>query len=595
MIELAFIQEFGILFLIIVGVSFLVKLIRQPIIIGYVIAGLIFSLILAENNTTGSQVIILAELGITFLLFLMGLEFDFKSLKYLGKDILIVTAIQSAIYFVIIFVISTLFKFSITETIYLTLLFMFSSTLLVAKWIEDKKETDTLHGKMVLGILIMQDLFAIIAMTFLSVMNEKSVVKILLAPVEGIVLLLIAFIFAKYILNRLFRIASRYPELLFIFSLGICFVFVEIAPLLGYSSTIGAFLAGVTIANTIYKDDVSSRLKPLIIFFNMLFFVGLGFQIKFDMESSMILFIALLGVLSLVLKPIVSYLTLKMRGYDPKTSFISGLYLAQFSEFGMIIILIGVSSGAIGNHLLSTSIILIVVSMIISSYLIKYSKEIYLKFEKHLLKIDGIFPKKKIEGSVEVIDDYNILFFGYYELNKELISKLKTVGKKILVIEDDPANIALLKLEGLNYAYNSISNPEFFGCIKFDKVELVISNLVDVDENKMIIKHLKQSNPKATAIVTARSLKDSLELYDHDADYVIYLSHLNDQQVSVLLEDYTTDINHVIDKKIRDIAKLKEIEQKRKEVSLDNDLILDINTFIDNLSKKNNKHHSTKK
>jgi Trk K+ transport system NAD-binding subunit len=162
------------------------------------------------------------------------------------------------------------------------------------------------------------------------------------------------------------------------------------------------------------------------------------------------------------------------------------------------------------------------------------------------------------------LHEYNIIFFGYYDLSKDIFSKLEGMGAKILVIENDPANIELLKESKINYVYNSVTNPYFFNDLDFRKINLIVSNLIDFDDNIMIIKRLKKDNPSAHVIVTAKSLKDSLKLYDNDADYVIYPTFVNEQQVSVLLEDYTTDINKVLSKKIADIAKLKEKEEKQE-------------------------------
>lgn len=578
-----FIHDFAILFLTIVVFSFLVKVIKQPIIIGYVLAGLFFSFMITDPSRSG-QIIILSDLGIMFLLFLMGLEFDLKSLKHLGKDILIVTAIQSVIFFGIAFALGLAFGFDLVTCIYIGILFMFSSTLLVAKWINDKKESGTLYGKIALGTLIVQDVIAIIALSFLSVIQEKSIIKIVIAPLTGIALLLIVVLFARYFLNHLFRIAVRFPELLFIFSLGICFLFVIIAPLLGYSETIGAFLAGLVIANTLYKNEVYTRLKPLIIFFNMLFFVGLGFQINVGLSLKLVVFIIILCLLSLVIKPIVIYWTLKKRGYDLKTAVITGLNLAQLSEFGIIIIAGGVTSGVVGKEIGAIAIISIILTMICSSYLIKYDKIIFKKFEPHLRKLDERFiPKKAMDSNFEKILEYNVIFFGYHDIGKELFAKMSSMGKKVLVIESDPSNIEAMKKEGIPYMYNSINNHDFFDNISFSKADLVISSLIDIEDNKIIIKHAKESNSKSTVILSAKNLKDSLELYNFGADYVICPTYLNEQQVSIVLYDYATDIKRLLVKKTRDFAKLKEIEKKRNEIAEKNKFF-DIDTLFRQLS-----------
>lgn len=582
----SFIHDFGILFLIIVFFSFIIKIAKQPIIIGYVIAGLFFSFYLTDPSRS-EQIVVLSELGITFLLFLMGLEFDLKSLKYLGKDILIVTIQQSLIFFGLAFGIAKLFGFSIISSVYIGILFMFSSTLLVAKWIDDKKETNTLYGKITLGILIVQDVIAIIALSFLSVIQEKSIIKIFIAPLTGIALLVIVVLFARYALNWLLKFTIKYPELLFIFSLGVCFFFVEIAPILGYSETIGAFLAGIIIANTAYKNDVYTRLKPLIVFFNMLFFVGLGFQINTTMTLNLVLVIALLCLLSLTVKPFVIYYTLKRRGYDIKTAFITGLNLAQLSEFGSIIIMSGIASGVINGGVNAIAVISIILTMILSSYLIKYDKQIFKYFEPHLKKIESKFKDEDFEkmGDHHKVSNHNIIFFGYHDIGKELYSKIDKMGKKLLVIENDPQNIEILKKEKVAHIYNSVNNPDFFEKIDLSKSELVISSIIDIEDNKMIIKQAKRHNAKCTVIVTAKSLKDSLDLYANNADYVICPFYLNEQQVSVLLEDYTTDINKVITKKINDITQIKEIERKKLE-NRKASAFLDIDSFFKRISKK---------
>jgi Kef-type K+ transport system membrane component KefB/Trk K+ transport system NAD-binding subunit len=560
---LSFIQTFGILLITITILSFIVKLLKQPIIIGYVLSGLAFSFFFLEDSGVHEQVIIFSEIGITFLLFFMGLEFDFKSLKFLRKDIFIATLWQSIIFFAMAFGIASFFGFTLIEKVYLSVLFMFSSTLLVAKWVADKKEMTSLHGKIILGTLIIQDLFAIIILTAFSVLKENSLNRILLVPAGGIALAVLAFLFARYFLNFPLRLGSKYPEFLFILSISVCFIFVELAILLGYSSTIGAFIGGLVLANTIYKIDMVSRLKPLIIFFNMLFFVGLGFQIKLDMGLEVILFIAALAVMSLLLKPIIIHITLRRRGYDMKTSFLSGLYLSQLSEFGIIIIAGGLASGMISAGISSISIIAVILTMVLSSYLIKFDKVIYKRFEKSLLKFDKKFIAKEV--TMEKSDlKCNVLFFGYYDISKELLSKFQELGKKIVVIENDPENMALLRQEGIRCVYSSVNDPEFFDHINFEKVELVVSSLTDVDDNKLIIRKIKKNNPKAVIIVTAKHLKESIDLYNNDADYVLYSSYLNEQKVSVLLEEYTADINKLLEKKVDEMARLKEKEEKIK-------------------------------
>ena len=575
-----FLAQFGMLILIIVAISFVVQLLRQPIIIGYVLAGLLFAVFFGTQAGLSEQISLLAELGITFLLFLMGLEFDLKSLKYFGKDVLLVTVWQSAIFFGLGYLCAAVFGFTGNEKIYLAILFMFSSTLLAARWLGDKREQSTLHGKMVLGILIVQDIFAVIAITVLGMLQQQDLLTIGLAPLKGVLLLGIAFFLARYALNPVLRIASRFPELLFTFSISVCFFFVEIAPILGYSTTIGGFIGGIVLANTIYKTEIISRLKPLVLFFNMLFFVGLGFQMHIALDAHMIAFLVTMVAATLLLKPIVVYVTLRIRGYDPRTALSTGIYLSQLSEFGIIIVGTGIASGAIPAQLGAMSIIMVILSMILSSYGIKYDHQLTRILAPHIQKWD-LFRLERSKAIAE-IPPASILFFGYSELGQELMTKLHLLGKRMLVIEHDPENIAVLEREKIPHRYNSIYNPELFEHLRLDRAELIISNLTDTEANMLITKHAKAANAKVIVIVTARDPNDALTLYDHAADYVIYPSYINEQHVSILLEDYTTDINKVISKKVTEIMKLQE-RQRHIAATHRTKLSQDIDVFLSRL------------
>jgi Trk K+ transport system NAD-binding subunit len=217
--------------------------------------------------------------------------------------------------------------------------------------------------------------------------------------------------------------------------------------------------------------------------------------------------------------------------------------------------------------------------MTISSYLIKYESLLFGYFGNNLKKIDVLFKSKKNEEESKNLKGYNIIFFGYYDLGKEFFSKLEGRGKKILVIENDPQNIRLLKNEKIPFVYGSIYNPYFLDRIDFNNVEIAVSSLVNAEDNKLIIKTIKRNNPKTIIIATAKSVSNSLELYDTGADYVIYPSYLNEQNVSVLLEDYTLDINRIISKKIEDVEKLKEKEERIKSANK----VFDINDFLKKL------------
>jgi Kef-type K+ transport system membrane component KefB/Trk K+ transport system NAD-binding subunit len=589
-----FLQEFGFLFIIVIALAFLVKLLKQPIIIGYVLSGACFAFFFAKEELMGEQLMLLSTLGITFLLFLMGLEFDLKGLKFLGKDIIYAVSMQSLIFFSSAFLLSLFFPFTMLERVYLSVIFMICSTLLVAKWVDDKKETQTLHGRLILGTLIFQDIIAILAITLLAIAGEGSPIAMAKIPLGLILMLVFGWLLSRYLLTPALRFASKHPELLFGLGLAICFIFVELALRLKLPETIGAFMAGVILANTIYKADVASRLKPLITFFTILFFVGLGFQLDFTLEPQVLLFSGLLVVLSFVVKPIITYLTLRLRGYDPKTSFLVGVDTSALSEFGIIVVAGAVASGIVGEWVLSVAIMSSIASMIVVSYLNKYDKKLWKICEPFVLKFDRMLSHKNVDAQPSILVA-NAVFFGYYQFGKDIVETLTKQGKSIVVIENDPANMEILKAEGVNHIFSTVNDPEFFEMTKFAYVEVVVSNSKDVDENIIILTTLKKEHPHALFIMTSKSVKDAVILYDAGADYVIYPTYVNEQQISILLQDYATDLTKLLERKSKEVSKFKEIKEASKSDFFDVDFFFDSmhkdgpDTFIFNLFNKKKK------
>ena len=219
-------------------------------------------------------------------------------------------------------------------------------------------------------------------------------------------------------------------------------------------------------------------------------------------------------------------------------------------------------------------VIALLASLLFSSYLIKYSGSITHLLMPLLRRLDRFFGNRYVSEMPD--SGYSIIFFGYHDLSNDILEKLRKSGKKAIVIEHDPEKIEILKKEGYSYIYNTVNNNEFFENISFGQVELVISSLTDLNENRMILEALKRKNPSARAIMSAKSLKDSLALYDMNADYVLFTSYLNNQQVSVLLEDYTSDVGRILSKKVLDQAKFREIEKKRSEAQKNFDISLDL-------------------
>ncbi|MEK6808685.1 MAG: cation:proton antiporter, partial [Nanoarchaeota archaeon] len=558
----AIIYDIGIVVIFSAIIGFFIKFLKQPLLLAYIIAGFVIGPHFLNYISDQQTITTISELGITFLLFIVGLDFNIKKIKEANKGVFITGIIQVIMVFLIGFFIASWFKFNIMESAYIGLILAFSSTLLIVTILSDKNELDTIHGRIIIGILVLQDIIAILALSVLSDIQTISIFGIISSLAGGLILILTAFLSGKFILKQLFDFAARFPELLFIFSIAVVFFFSFFAVSLGLSMPIGAFIAGIIIANMPYSFELIGKVKPLSNFFNALFFVGLGMQIAPKFNDILIPMAIMLGV-ALVIKPLIILVANLIIGYDAKTSFTTALNLGQISEFSLILASQGLFLGHISNNLFSLTIIVTVVSMTLSSYLLKYEKAIYYKLRTPL----KFFEKNMKEHQNQTVNQLikaEVVVNGYRNIDTELLKTFSEHKKSFVIVDNDPNIINNLRYNAVSCIYGDIGESEIFNKIAFDSVEIVISTIADFESNLFLIKKLRKGNKKVIIIVTANKVKESLGLYESGADYVIIPSLITEKYVAVLFEDFSKNLNSIITKKL---SHLEELKKKQLELN----------------------------
>ncbi len=581
------IRDIGIIIVFAALVGIIVKYFKQPMIIAYIFAGLAigpFGLNFINNQET---IISLSELGITFLLFVVGLELNINKLREVGRVVLIAGSLQIFLTFIFSIGIIKLTGFTLIESIYLSVVLAFSSTLLVVSLLSEKKEIDTLHGRIIVGILVLQDIMVIVALSLLSNITNFSVLYIPSYLGKGMLLLFIAFIMSKFLLNKLFDFAARYQELLFVTSLALCFVFTMIASYLGFSVSIGAFLAGIMIANLPYSLDLTSRIKSLAVFFNALFFVSLGIQIVPNTIKNVFAPLMVLLGITFLLKPFIVILLVQAFGYDKKTAVYTGIGLGQVSEFGLIVVAQGILLGHIPNSMLSLTILLIIISMTISSYIVKYSLSLYHRYFEKMTFLERYF-KPKQQPLEAVRTDAEVIVYGYENLEPSLIERFREAKKDILIIDNNPSVIRNLNAQKMNCIYGDISQLDVLEKVNFEKAQIIISTIPDIFNNMVLIKKAREQSKKSVIIVTAHKVKDSLDLYHEGADYVVLPNYLGEKQVSIVVESVNRDINSIVNSKLNHIEELRKKEYQQRKLYEQDTTMVEIDTFLKNITSKIN-------
>ncbi len=514
--------------------AYIAKMLKQPLIPAYVLAGLITGPLFLGLIRSHELIYAFLEIGIAFLLFAAGLEISFKKIKEANlKKILFIGLLQVVLIFGITYLTKGWFGLSSVQAVYMGIILAFSSTMVDIKLLSDIGELVTLHGRLVLGVLLLQDLVAIIAIALLT-SGELSMMPVIytLLKLGGIVL--VAFLLQKFVLGKVFKFAANSPELLFICSLGVLFLFIILSYVSGISIAIGAFIAGISLANSPFKSELESRISPIKDFFSILFFVALGMQIVFtgiDQHIGLLIYLILGAVL---LKPVITYLLLRVGGYQPRTSSQTSISLAQLSEFSLIIGIAGVSMGALSNELLSTVILATVITMSVTPYFIEKKDSIY-KVLTRLSKGKPLFP---VRENIEY-DDENpkeILLIGAHRMGAVLLGELmKKNKKKLIVMDHNPEIIHALTNKKVACLYGDITSPEILDKINLGKIKLVISTIPDYDANLHLLRSVKAENPKAEVILTGSRISETIDLYEAGADYVITPKVISGEKVLAIM------------------------------------------------------------
>lgn len=541
-------------------VSYIVTLFRQPIIIGYIVAGIVAACIIETGylSITGSSEIIntFSQFGIAFLLFIVGLHLNPRVIKEIGGSSLVIGLSQMALTFAGGFLASHyLIGYNIITSAYVGIALMFSSTIIVMKLLSDKRQLDSLYGKIAIGVLIIQDLVAVAVLMFASSMaGEANLTSFAVkSVVGGGALIGILFLFGYFILPRFTNSIARSQELLFLFSIFWCFLVAALFEFIGFSIEIGALIAGVILSISPYSTEISAKIRPLRDFFLIIFFIILGLNLNLSGIRSVILNAAILSLIALMLKPLILMALMALFGYTKRNNFMLGTTLAQISEFSLIVIAMGVALNHITPEVLSTLTLTAIITITLSTYMIDYSTEFYNKISN----IISVFERKKIRKERKIKKDYDAILFGYNRIGFNILRSLKKIKKDYLVVDFNPDTINDLRKFRIPCLYGDGYDSELLNELPLEKVKLIISTIPEYEINFLLIEHLRRANSNAIIIVRAHHIEDALKLYRKGASYVLTPHFLGGEYIAKMIRDDKADSKKYAAEKENHIKTLK--------------------------------------
>ncbi len=515
-------------------IAFIARLFKQPLIIGYIFAGILLGPSFLQLVRNGEIIFALSEIGIAFLLFFVGLEMNIKKLKEVGFFSSLGTIIQVAITFFLALFISLKLGLDSTTASIVGFIVAFSSTSVVAKILSDSDRSDTLPGRLALGLLLMQDILVIFLLSAISTGGGISAATLVVSFFKGIALFGIALLLSSKVFPRLFNAAAKFQELTLLMALTICFLFSTMAAYFGFSIAVGAFIAGISIAPLRYSLNIQGMVGPLKDFFATIFFVSLGLQLEFSSIGNIVPLYLLLLVLVVVGKPLIISIIALIFGYEKRAASSTGFLLGQVSEFSLIIAAVALSQGMIGNEIFSLTVLLVATSIVTTTYALRIEDKLFKFLHRFFSFVENFIPKMKAQKKTNV-PKKDIVLFGCHRMGSIFLNSFKKVKKKVLVVDHDPSTIKRLERLKVPSLYGDIANEEVLKGAGLDKTDFVVSTIRVVEDNLFMINYLKENDYKAKIIVVAEHVHQALDLYDAGADYVIIPHIVSGEKASTMI------------------------------------------------------------
>lgn len=518
--------EFSLILLLAVLLGALGQLLRQPLIVVFIALGVIVGPSMLDVVKSKTNIHLLSDVGIAILLFIVGLKLDLRIIKAVGK-IALLTGLGQVIFTSLIgYLIGLALGFSHLHSFYIAVALTFSSTIIIVKLLSDKKEIDSLHGQIAIGFLIVQDMVVILVMIVLSAMRKGGEVSLLrdLAGtlLSGALLVVLTVLTARFIIPHLSFWAAKSQELLSLFSVAWAVSLASASEMMGFSREVGAFLAGVSLASSEFRDVIGSRLTSLRDFLLLFFFVHLGADLDLKLIGNQAGAAVIFSVFVLIGNPVIVLIIMGLMGYKKRTSFLAGLTVAQISEFSLIFAGLGRAVGHVTDEVVGLITLVGLVTIGLSTYMILYSHHLYDRLAPALSIFERKVPYREMTDMIDESAEYDLIIFGYGRFGSKLVELLKEhPDVRYLCIDFDPFVVRKGKLAGHNIIYGDIEDPDLLAYIPFKKSKCIINTVPDADIARQLILSLRRAHYAGSIFQVAANDSHRERLSKCEADRIL--------------------------------------------------------------------------
>jgi Kef-type K+ transport system membrane component KefB len=525
-------SEFAVLLVVSAAVGAIAVRLKQPLIVAYILVGILAGPAVFGWVHAHEQIDLLAQIGITVLLFLVGLKLDLHYVRHIGPVALATGLGQLAFTIFFGFIIVLVLGKDWLSALYIAVALTFSSTIIIVKLLTDKRELDSLHGRIAIGFLIVQDIAVVAAMMTVSAMRAADDVGGGWDVALGIVLRIVVaaaliFLLMRYILPWLVDRMARAPELLLIFAIAWGTAFAALGEWAGFSKEAGAFLAGFTLASSGYREAVSAKLGNIRDFLLLFFFLDLGAKLDFTVLEGELLAAGILSAFVLIGNPLIVMAIMGYMGYRKRTGFLAGLTVAQISEFSIIFIAMGIALGHVGMEALGLVTLVGLITITLSTYMILNSQALYGRVEWLLKPFERKRPFREVaveETPIEVFKP-DVVVFGLGRYGSRLAARLRDAGLGVLGVDFDPEVAHALRRRDIPVLFGDGTDEHFLETLPLGTARWVVCTLPRIDENVALLDALPRFGYRNRIAVLAREPEEAEEYERAGASRIFFPFH----------------------------------------------------------------------
>lgn len=545
--EFTLFTQIGLVIAVAAVIAIIMQRLRQPLILGYILTGIIVgpsALELIATDEAKHAFETFAEIGIALLLFIIGLGLNAGVIKGLGKVSISTAMATLATIGPAGFAVALLLGFDVMTSVFIGIALFFSSTIIILKALSDKHELARLYGQISTGVILIEDIVAILAILAITMIanGQGDVSSFGLLGLEAVALGAGLYLAGKYVIPPLSHSLAKSSELLFLFSIGWGLSIASLFGVAGLSHELGALFAGVSLAGLPYAAEMAARLKPLRDFFIVLFFVSLGELFTFDQFMAALIPAHILAAVVMLGKPLVVLSALGVMGYTKFTSFKAAMHLSQISEFSIIMMIFAASVGVVAESAVTLITLVALITIGLSTYMMKYDDWLYKRLQKHL----SIFERRELREHSKQKAPYPAILFGYHKGGHEYVEAFRDMKLRYLVVDDDPDIIEHLETQGIRHEFGDMTDEEFLSEINVASAKLVVSTIESLSDNLSTLQFLRRHNAKVSFVCHATSYEDAAELYDHGASYVSLPHYIGSERVSNFIKRHGMSHNALL-------------------------------------------------